>query len=106
MVLLENGDMVYLPPRFYDVINTQKQVDELNSSKYLMVYKGKDAKLKNWIDVDFDEIPSQIIDDNVDDKRMKIDEDPHYKEYMSNEGQNIDAYLQSAQFGYDTVDRQ
>lgn len=106
VVVLDDGDMFYLPPRFSDVINTEKQLNDLNCSKHVLLYRGKDAQQKNWIDVDFEEIPNlNENDEDDDDPKMKIDEDQHYKEYKKNDGQNIEAYLKSAQFdGYDTVD--
>lgn len=107
LAVIVNAEIIYLPPRFSDAINTKELLDELNTAKYIMLYKGKDSKQKNWIDVDFDEIPD--LDDEYDDspKKLKIDEettDVHYNQYMKGEGQDIDAYMQSAQFGYDTVD--
>lgn len=49
-----NDSYMYLPERFVNML-TQKDIDELNKSSKIMIYKGKDTTDKDRLILDFAE---------------------------------------------------
>lgn len=59
MVHLKNG-YVILPERMMNGCNNEKAIQKLNAEKFVMVFKGKDKKPPNRINIDFKYAPGYV----------------------------------------------